>query len=246
MKYFGQSDVGIKRKNNEDNYSIIKNNDKDILVIVCDGVGGGNAGEVASFETVNYFTNEFKKTSNLDDSNKIIEYLTYHINKINDIVFSLSTTTKEYSGMATTLTGFVITKNNIIAFNVGDSRVLIQGSNDKISVITKDHNYANELVRFNNVDEQEALKHEYANRITRAIGSVIPHTPEFYPIPKDIKNIIACTDGFYDFVSNSKIKKIISEKNKPIISKVNDLINLSINNNSNDNITLVLVEMENN
>ena len=245
MKYFGQSDIGIERKNNEDNYAIVKNKDKDLLVVVCDGVGGGNAGEVASFETVNYFTNEFKKSSKLDDYNTIIEYLNKHIDKINDIVYSLSTTTKEYKDMATTLTGFIKTKNHMISFNVGDSRVLIQNSNSKITSITTDHNYYNDLIRFNNVDVKTAKEHKYAKRITRAIGSVIPHTPEFNNIPLDVKNILVCTDGFYEFVSNIKIQEVISQIDTPIISKVDELIKLAIENESNDNITIVLVDMVN-
>ena len=244
MKYFGQSDVGIIRTNNEDNYATIRNNDNDLLVVVCDGVGGGNAGEIASFETVNYFTNEFEKSTNLNSYDKIIEYLSFHIDKINNIVFSLSTTTKEYSGMATTLTGILKTKDHIIAFNVGDSRVIIQNTNNRLETVTIDHNYGNELIRFNNVEEKTARNHPLAKRITRAIGSSIPHTPEFYQISLDVKSIIVCSDGFYEFVSLKDIQEEISI-NKSIITKVNNLINMSINNKSNDNITLVLIDLEN-
>ena len=102
MKCFGATDTGLVRANNQDSYVIASNEVGDVFALVCDGIGGGNSGDVASQTAIQYFSEVFSANKGFKDEEEALTWLRYQIRKANDTVFTLSTTRREYQGMGTT------------------------------------------------------------------------------------------------------------------------------------------------
>ena len=243
MKYFSQTDIGHVRKKNEDHHAIIKNKDNDLLVVLCDGVGGSNAGDIASFETVKYFCEVFIESSNLSDRDRICDYLKYHIHAVNKEIFSLSTTSKSLKDMGTTLTGVLITNKYIIGYNLGDSRIYVVDKNNNLVLVSTDHNVKNDLIYNKNYSEEQANSHPKSTYITKAIGYQYDLQADFYEINNNIKSILICSDGLSDHVNTNIISHILMT-NDSISLKVGKLINSALDVGGKDNITVVLLERE--
>lgn len=240
MKIFGQSDKGNIRENNEDYYTIARNLDDDIMIIVCDGVGGSSNGELASYKTGITLSDVFSKTCSMN-FNDLTNFLKRNIEEINKLIHSYKLELKVPS-IGTTLTGIIITKRFSIVFNVGDSRVYTF-SNNEIKQITYDHNVMCDLIRYNGLSYSEASEHEKAYHITRAIGPFDEIEPEFTYLENNFDYVLLCTDGLTNVVSDKDINKEI-QSNKTVTKKIDALINQALFKGGYDNITAVLVKME--
>ena len=245
MRCFALSEIGNYRKRNEDSYSTIRNNKGEILAIVCDGVGGSNAGDIASFETVKYFNEIFAFNDGFDSKEDAVTYFDNHIAIVNNNIFTLSTSSKNYKDMATTLTAVYIGQNFILGFNIGDSRIYINDINGKVVQISEDHNRANDLIKNHNMSYQEAYSQQDSDHITKAIGSQSSFIPDYYDISFNVKSIFLTSDGLHDYINNDKIECVLNKNHYSISTKAKDLINIALKNGSRDNVTLILIEMEN-
>ena len=146
LDYSAVSEIGLKREKNQDSYCTIKNKNGDLLLMVCDGIGGGKAGEVASGETVKYFIETFKECDKFNSLQDAKAFMRFHISKANEEVYRLSCRYKEFFGMGTTLTALLITDKGVLSCNVGDSR--IYGYADGKSFrLTVDHTLVNEMIQ---------------------------------------------------------------------------------------------------
>lgn len=148
------SDVGLKRKLNEDYASYLEKEEFKVYV-VADGMGGHNAGEVASEMAVKRIINYIDEKYS---SSKINNLLAEAIEKVNRDIFNYSNTNESLSGMGTTVTASFITKDFVHIANVGDSSCFGIRKNEIIK-ITKDHSLVQELVDMGSISEKEAEKH---------------------------------------------------------------------------------------
>ncbi len=239
MKYFGLSDKGLVRENNEDHYAIIRNHANDLLAIVCDGVGGSADGEVASYETCKYLSEVFAKSHAMKYED-LLEFLKYHFRVINQNIQDMA---KNHGrSLGTTLTGIVVCKNYSLVFNIGDSRVY--GFKDGIlKQLSVDHNVLNELIRNQNKTYEEAIKHDKAYHITRAIGSFSHVEADFYLLDKSYQDILICSDGLSGVVEHISIKDILKQ-NISVAKKAEKLVDSALEGGGYDNITVILIEME--
>ncbi|MFI3284663.1 MAG: Stp1/IreP family PP2C-type Ser/Thr phosphatase [Erysipelotrichaceae bacterium] len=243
MKYFGITDKGLIRKTNQDRYVVVTNLNKDTLVIVCDGIGGANAGDVASEMAIRYFSDVFSGNHGFENSNQAKQYLDLHIQSCNEEIYRISLSNPSYKGMGTTLVGVLITKSFKLAFNIGDSRVY-KMMNQSLIQVTKDHNYKNELMASGHVSEDVALAHPQHNYLTRAMGITLGIKADFFLIYQHPEYLLVSSDGLHGYVEESWIEKIINDENLLLNHKVNKLIEASYKNGGLDNITLVLVQLK--
>lgn len=244
MRYFGLSDKGYVRKKNEDHYAIIRNSDDDLLVVVCDGIGGSNAGDVASFEAIKYFSEVFSRSEKFLNVEHAVTYLRHHIKIINDNIFTLATTSKRYSGMGTTITGVLISERVRVAFNIGDSRVYCLDQANNLVQVTIDHNYANELMHSKMISEAELKYHPKRHHITRALGVGGKVIADYYAVDESVKYLLVCSDGLHDYVEHTTIENAVRNSTGSIVTKVNDLLGFALLNGGVDNITIVLIEIQ--
>ncbi len=238
------SDVGRVREINEDYLAFREDDSKTIhkygkCYIVCDGMGGHRAGEVASkmaaesFKEI-YYSEELKEE-------KILERIRKTIETVNQKVFKEAKSNEEKKGMGTTIVGIIIKGSKGFVFNVGDSRCYLI-RNDSIEQLTEDHSLVNELVKANIIDREEAGRSSKKNILTRAIGTdekVIPFLKEVDALKGD--RFVLCTDGLSSLVKDEEIKHIVKEEKPKDAAK--KLIDLANERGGTDNITAVLLQL---
>ncbi len=244
---FGKSDIGNERENNEDSFIIISNENFNVLS-VCDGMGGHNAGEVASNLAIDCLKNfayqkgDFAITWREENKNspcyffsdeKLIEF----VKKMNTKIYEKSLKDESLSGMGTTINAVFIIDDVAKIINVGDSRTYLIRENE-ILKITKDHSLIEEVKDKGDINEDDIQKIIPKNIITKAIGIKKDVEPDIYTLNLLIKDrIILVTDGVYDFVSDREILNIC-RKGK-VNSVTEKLINRAKEKGGTDNITVI-------
>lgn len=240
MEVYGITDIGQKRANNEDYifYTSEKIGNLPNLFIVADGMGGHNAGDQASSIATSSFVEFIRST----DLITIKDILTRGIEDINSTVYSLSLTKEEFNGMGTTFVAAVIEDEMLYVVNIGDSRAYIVNE-DKITKVTIDHSYVEEMLISGQITEEEAHNHPKKNRITRAIGVADSITADYFE-EKLTKNdyILLCSDGLSNMVDRDQIQEILIA-DKTIEDKVESLIAASNINGGLDNISTIVVKL---
>jgi len=240
---FGMTDVGMKRAGNEDAFLLIP--DKH-LYIVSDGMGGHNAGEVASQTAVDalqvFFDSHAIQTI---PPESIEEVMINAVHEANRQVFEKGRSAPEYSGMGCTVVLVFIDKSSLHVSHVGDSRVYLIDKKEIIKVTTY-HSVVLELVQAGQMTKEEARQSYLKNQLTQALGTSPVVKPE--SIQRKLKKgdiILLCTDGLWDMLSDEEIYTVVKKGGTPeeicrkLISKANDA-------GGDDNITVVIATISGN
>ncbi len=243
----GKSDIGNVRENNEDSFIIISN-EKFTVLSVCDGMGGHNAGEVASklaIDSLNDFVNQkgdFANTwgededfspGNLFSNKKLIDF----IKKVNIKIYEKSLSDNSLRGMGTTINAVFIYDDKATILNVGDSRTYLIREN-KILRLTKDNSLFEEVKEKSDLKEEDIEKIFPKNILTKAIGTKIDIEPDLYNIELKLKDrIILVTDGLHDLLSENEILKIGKRGNVNFVTE--KLIKRAKEKGGFDNITVI-------
>lgn len=237
MKVGFKSDTGKRRSNNEDACFVLLSEN---IYMVADGVGGGNAGEIASRTTVSEMANYITKNPIENATNKyaIVNYFQDSIDQINKKIFEMARRYEQNKGMATTLALLYAKGGMAYIGNVGDSRVYLYRDNELVQ-LTEDHTYVNTLVKAGILTEEQAECHNKKNVITKAVGADTTVEPDFFQvnIMKD-DVFILCTDGLYDEVSKEEMVEILN-LDLSMSETCDKLIELANENGGNDNITVI-------
>lgn len=244
MKFFGATDTGLVRKTNQDSYIIAFNECGDVFVVVCDGIGGSKSGDIASMTAINYLSDVFSATQEFESENDLLMWLRQHLSKANDEIFTLSTTRKEYQGMGTTLVGLLITKHGLHVVNMGDSRCYGYFKNGIFQCCTVDHNLMNDLIKSGEVTPEEAQRNKKKNYLTNALGVWDAIKVDVFRIKDPVDTFLLCTDGLHGYIEESVIEAIIKDKSCSLQNKNKRLMQASMDVGGYDNVTVVLVQME--
>lgn len=246
MYTYGICETGLHRKNNEDtifisdNTGFLKN-----LFIVADGMGGHNAGEIASHDAIEQFNSFIKKQTALGHSrHDILDLLIEAVNYCNLKIFEKSGGEAELSGMGTTMTVAVIFENKLYVTHVGDSRLYIF-RNNKLRQVTKDHSFVMEMVKQGKMTKEEAAVHPNRNIITRAVGTSkkIEIDTVIETLEKD-DVILMCSDGLSAMVCDADIEKILNKDDLSLEKKARELADSANENGGLDNISIILIRQE--
>lgn len=230
------SDVGNYRLVNEDSVGYFEDSTLKYYV-VADGMGGHNAGEVASNIAVNNTINFIKDT--YSGEKNLRELLKKSIEKANRHIYMLSKEKEAYEGMGTTITACLIKEDKVLVANVGDSSCIVIKQDKTIKKVTKDHSLVQELIDSGSITFEQGLKHPNKNIITRALGTRKEVEIDLYELQlSDLFKIILCTDGLTNVVSLSEILDIVTNFNEDVASQ--KLIELGKKNGSKDNISVIV------
>lgn len=246
MRYTIVSDIGKKRAVNEDSATFISRDDSYQLAIVADGMGGHNAGDVASRMAVTHFEELFLKADALHfASNQLIEqWLIHTVKELNKTLYHYSLTHEDCQGMGTTLIAVFFNENNATICHVGDSRVYFV-TKEEIRLITRDHSYVNILVDNGEISEEEAESHPKKNYIIKSLGTESTIEPDSYKVELiDDSFMLICSDGLSNKISINEMHNIIIQSST-IEEKGKQLVQLANDNGGEDNITLILLSNEN-
>ncbi|MBR2500241.1 MAG: Stp1/IreP family PP2C-type Ser/Thr phosphatase [Clostridia bacterium] len=241
----GYTDKGKVRIANEDNWISCEPSpsSKSFYAIVADGMGGHNAGEVASkiaTTSISDFIN--KNYSDVLSYDELKTMLLTATELANKAILDESKKSLKKAGMGTTLVLCFITDNRVIALHVGDSRIYLI-RNNTIHRITKDHSLVQELVSQGTITEEEAVNHPQKNIITRALGTDIKVDVDVLEFDsKDEDILILCSDGLSNVLCDTEIKQTVIDSENVIIAPKN-LVDRANENGGPDNITAVVLKI---
>lgn len=232
------SDIGNSRKINEDYLGFHEDPNKK-LYIIADGMGGHNAGEIASKIAVE---NTIEYVFSIDKIEQAEITLKEAIEFSNSKIYEASITDLALKGMGTTITACLIKENKMVVANVGDSRCYVL-ENGSLNQITSDHSLVQQLVDNGSITEEEAAIHPNRNVITRALGTALKVEIDTFSIElSNISKVMLCTDGLTNSLSKEEIYGIITENDCK--SSCEKLIELSKQHGARDNITVIIFEGE--
>ena len=242
----GKSDVGCVRTNNEDNFGF---DARYGIFVVCDGMGGQAAGEVASKMGVDAMLQYFRSSNGrwpkpahrFNDVSERANALGNAILKANDLVYSASHEgQREHAGMGSTIVAVLVQESFVSIGHVGDSRIY-RVRNGQMQQLTNDHSLVMEQVRRGLMTVQEAEHSEIQNIILRALGSeetVEPDLDDMIAQPGD--TLLLCCDGLSKEVKDAEMQRIINASSS-LEGACDDLIAAAKKAGGDDNITCVLI-----
>lgn len=239
MEYYSVSDIGQKRSLNEDYYGEVLKEDFSVF-IVADGMGGHNAGEIASQVAVEEIEKYFQEIDIL--CSQVLNNIHEAIGLANKKVYEMAQKDESLNNMGTTIVIAVICDGNLFVGNVGDSRCYLLSSYG-FQQISRDHSLINEMMSLGSLSEEEADQFNQKNIITKSIGT--NEEVEGNVIKVSLSKgdlVLLCTDGLDAHLYDEEIEEILMEE-KPIDYKVEKLIYLTNELGGSDNTTVTLVEM---
>ena len=238
-RYSCRTDIGKVRLTNEDQASATVNAKGDVFLIVCDGMGGQNKGELASSIAVSHLIDDFNSSKflNLMD---VQFWLNRHIRAVNRYIYNEARQNALYRGMGTTLTAVIIYKGSVVTAQIGDSR-LYEIQNNNLVQLTSDQTYVNYLYNTGQITKEEMATHPRRHMLMNALGTYPSVEIDISTRPYVNQTLLLCSDGLYNNVSETTIASILKGKDSPE-EKVNELISIANNNGGSDNIGIVIWE----
>jgi PPM family protein phosphatase len=226
--YAVASDTGRRRRRNEDNYVVAPP-----LFAVADGMGGAQAGEVASQLAASALE---AGDSDAQEATKRIDEL---IQEANRRIFDRASTDPSASGMGTTMTVALVEGMTVAIGHVGDSRAyLVRG--EHMEQLTDDHSLVNELVKSGKLSEEEAQAHPQRSVITRAVGTDPDVDVDGFTIEAEEGDILLiCSDGLSDMVEDEEILELVHRNRDDLDKAVKALVAAANRVGGEDNITAV-------
>lgn len=265
-KIAAMTDVGLVRTNNEDNLCVISNLDvegstwlnnevcqlgsRGTLLVVADGMGGMNAGEVASEIAVSvvkqYFTEKIEDV-NLDDNDSIVSFMNDSIVSADKAIKHEGRRRPDAKGMGTTIVIAWIIDNRLYVSWCGDSRAYLYNPNEGLFQISKDHSYVQELVDKGIVKPEDAFDFPESNVITRCLShSSMKAVPDNLAAPIIISEgdiVLLCTDGLSGMIRDNEIASIIATHSGNLSDCVAELISAAKVAAGADNVTVCLCQI---
>ena len=237
--------AGMVRAHNEDSIGT----DASIgLAVLADGMGGYNAGEVASGIAVEYIRTEMKKQLTATKPGELNEALaeqliSEHAGRANSAIFQSSQSQPQYSGMGTTLVVALWHDNRVSVGHVGDSR-LYRLRNGQLSQVTRDHSLLQEQIDSGMITKAQARHSQNKNLVTRAVGIDPDVETEVHTYPVQVGDIyLMCSDGLNDMVTDEDIELTLSSLAANLQLAAQQLVQQACDNGGRDNVSVILVRV---
>ncbi|MGN0696903.1 MAG: Stp1/IreP family PP2C-type Ser/Thr phosphatase [Oscillospiraceae bacterium] len=239
MDIIAESSIGSVRSENQDRVSTIKLGPSAAFAVVCDGMGGENAGSFASETAISVISKRIESGYRPDSGeNAVKSLLMSAVRTANAVVYDLSEVDPLKKGMGTTAVAVLRRDDMIYCVNVGDSRAyLIDGG---IKQITKDHTAVMQLYESGKITFEEMKTHPNRNYLTRAVGVAEHVSPDYFELSADSKStVLLCSDGLSGVCSDEEILSAV--KGCSLAELPKRLIALALERGSRDNITAAVI-----
>lgn len=244
FEFFSATDVGRARDNNEDSVAV---DPEAALAVLADGMGGYNAGEVASGMVTTFIKSELgrwlKEAAATASDHDVKRAMDICVDNANRAIFNAANSNPKFAGMGTTLVVAVLREGRLLLGHVGDSRAY-RFRDDSLMQLTRDHSLLQEQLDAGIITPEEAAYSSNKNLVTRAVGvedTVMLETHLHEVLPGDI--YLICSDGLSDMLDDASIGQVLrSSNNLPdaaaaLIARANDM-------GGRDNIAVVLARVE--
>ncbi|CAM3352752.1 Stp1/IreP family PP2C-type Ser/Thr phosphatase [Marinicrinis lubricantis] len=243
MRAVSKSDVGKIRSVNEDRSLVVLDMNGLTLAVVADGMGGHQAGEVASEEAIRTLEKQLSASQIRPDMpmDRMEQTLIRAMEEANRTVFQQSQNNSELLGMGTTMVAVLADHVSWMIGHVGDSRAY-KLTDDALEQITEDHSLVNELLKRGQITMEEAVNHPRKNVLTRALGTDSTVTIDTYwGTWNEGDYLLICSDGLSNLVNEEQMLSIVKSES-PLEEKADLLVKQAMDAGGDDNITVVLLE----
>lgn len=237
-----KTDIGKVRLTNEDRALARVNARGNILLIVCDGMGGQNKGDLASSLAIQTISEAFDKKSRFFNKYDSLHWVNKTVKKANAIINEQARKNQRYDGMGTTITLTLIVNDYMVTAQVGDSRLYSYYFHD-FKQVSEDQTYVAYLYRTGQIKKEEMKTHPQRHVLMNALGYYPTLELDFHVYPYKGERLLLCSDGLYNNVNDSDIESIL-RGNDTVDQKVNELISLANANGGSDNIAVVIWEAD--
>ena len=235
MEAWGLTHRGAVRQQNQDAFAIRNLPDGRVIALVCDGMGGARAGNIASAMAVKLFTEEFLRTSGREE-----ERMRKAAALANREVFQRSLRDEDCAGMGTTLVAALAGEGGAVILNEGDSRAY-HINQEGIVLVTRDHSLVADLVERGELIREEARRHPNKNLITRALGADPDLMADCFRQPMAPGDyLLLCSDGLSNVVEEQEMlyEVIHGEGDESCCQR---LLDIALSRGGPDNVTAVLI-----
>jgi protein phosphatase len=243
LKYAAKTDMGQVRENNEDKFDYYEPESGPLLAArgslfaVADGVGGAQAGQIASELMLKLLISSYYD----DPAPQVETALRHAVDTANDRIFSLAKMIPERNGMGTTLTAAVFIEDRVLVAQLGDSRAYLL-RDGAIRQVTQDHSWVEDQVRAGILTRQEAEMSPFRNVITRSIGAAPTVQPDIFVEPCRVGDIwVLCSDGLTTYVDEAELARIALRHAPSEVAR--QLIELANARGGRDNITVFVISV---
>jgi PPM family protein phosphatase len=227
-----KTDTGRQRRDNEDNAYA-----RPPVFVVADGMGGAQAGEVASRIAIEAFE------GGLPDAGSPEERLRTRVREANHEIYERARADRQRAGMGTTLTAAYVDDAHVAIAHVGDSRAYLF-RDGTLQRLTQDHSLVDELVRRGKLTEEQAAEHPQRSIITRALGPEPDVEVDTWTYPARAGDVVLlCSDGLTSMISEERVREVLAA-NSDLDAAGDALINEANEAGGRDNITVVLFRLE--
>lgn len=246
MNYYGISNIGKSRKENQDKIYLPSEKSAIKYFIIADGMGGVSGGEIASgiaIETIKDYINE--NIGNIEfEKEQIEELIRGAIAKANKFIFQRAEREEELKGMGTTVVVALLYGNRVYVGHVGDSRIY-RIRNNIIRQLTKDHSYVQALLQEGSITKAEAENHPQKNILLKVVGCEEFVEPDIMVkgfIKDDV--LLMCTDGLTNMVSVDEIYDVAVRGKKDTKKACKKLVDMANANGGYDNVSVILISKD--
>lgn len=251
LRYAGNTDVGMKRKHNEDNFLLVPEQD---LFVVADGMGGHNAGEVASAMAVESIASFFQESVGDPDytwpvksdptQSETANRLVVAVKLANLRIYESQAADIQKKGMGTTVVAIVRDADRILSAHAGDSRCYMLRAG-ALSQVTEDHSLLNNYKKIAKLTEEEIANFPHKNVIVRALGMKADVEVDVNEVPLQVGDtFMLCSDGLSGEVTDDVIEKTLHDAGADLEGAVGTLIKTACENGGKDNVTVIIVRCE--
>lgn len=237
------TDRGQIRSHNEDAGGTYHNLAGQLLAIIADGMGGHQAGDVASQMAVSMIQDQWQQMEEMTSPEQCEKWLAKTIAEMNTTIYNRSFEHEECEGMGTTVVIAISTEDYITVAHIGDSRCYIYNENG-FSQMTEDHSLVNELIRSGQISKDDAMYHPRKNVVLKALGTEEKVTADIKSLSWEKNDkLLLCSDGLTDKVLDDELAELmqLDLHVKEIGKKMIDLAN---ERGGEDNISLIIIDYE--
>jgi len=229
------SNTGKVRRQNQDRFLVDQNRG---LFVVCDGMGGHKAGEVAAQMAIDIIHGEL---DNMDNQHPLT-FLTNSIMKANHSIHSWGRQNKDCSDMGTTITAAIVKNMELYTAHIGDSSLFVINP-DGVNKVTQDHTLAEEMLREGLLNENENSANRYRHILTRALGTeesvqIDCFTNKLHPEDR----LFMATDGVTDLIEPSEVWEAVTQESD-LDTALQRLLHLAMDRGGHDNVTMILIAL---
>lgn len=237
MNMWGITHRGVIRQQNQDAYAFQQLKDGRVIALVCDGMGGARAGNVASTMAVELFMQRFQEQVGEHNDQERMQVAAAHANQL---VFQRATTDPDCAGMGTTMVAVLAGEREAVILNEGDSRAY-HVNQEGIVLVTRDHSLVEDLVERGELTREQARNHPHKNLITRALGAEPILLADCFRQPMAPGDyLLLCSDGLSNLVTDQEIlyEVIHGGENETCCQR---LLEIALHRGAPDNVTAVLI-----